>query len=74
MIWFRGHDNLSLFLFKCFTVIHNTKLLFKATSEQCGSSVIQTLAEPAGVTEPSLVLDNDTELYWFSIDLYHLSP
>lgn len=31
-----------------------------------------TLAELGGVTGPSLLWANDFELYWFSIDLYHL--
>lgn len=59
-----------MFCFQSFHIPQHTHFSSPSKHYRLGSS--PTLAELGGVTGPSLLWGSDFELYWFSIDLYHL--
>lgn len=59
-----------MFCFQSFHIPQHTHFSSPSKHYRLGGS--PTLAELGGVTGPSLLWGSDFELYWFSIDLYHL--
>lgn len=59
-----------MFCFHSFHIPQHIHFSSPSKHHRLGGS--PTLAELGGATGPSLLWGNDVELYWFSIDLYHL--